>query len=105
MEYLDCYFPRESEGAIAGRAGLRLTPCGRKGIGESLEVIHPGLGNSAVYGILAQSKVADQHGGVAERLVEGIRVVKSAVECLELKGAGGTFDQSPCVFKEAVQIV
>ena len=88
-----------------GLKGCRLTPCGRKGIGESLEVIHPGLGNSAVYRILAQSKVADQHGGVTERLVEGIRVVKSAVECLELKGAGGTLDQSPCVFKEAVQIV
>ena len=88
-----------------GLKGWRLTPCGRKGIGESLEVIHPELGNSAIYGILAQSKVADQHGGVAERLVEGIRVVKSAFECLELKGAGWTFDQSPCVFKEAVQIV
>ena len=88
-----------------GLKGWRLTPCGRKGIGESLEVIHPGLGNSAVYGIIAQSKVADQHSGVAERLVEGIRVVKSAIQCLELKGAGGTLDQSPCVIKEAVQIV
>ena len=88
-----------------GLGGWRLTPCSRKGIGESLEVMHPGLGNSAVYGILTQSKVADQHGGVAERLVEGIRVVKSAVECLELKGAGGTFDQSPCVIKEAIQVV
>ena len=74
-------------------------------MGESGEVIHPGLGNSAVYGIVAQSKVADQHGGVAERLVEGIRVVKSAVECLELKAAGGAFDQSPRGIKEAVQEV
>ena len=54
--------------------------------------MHPGLGNSAVYGIIAKGKVADQHGGMAERLVEGIRVVNSAVECLELKSAGGTFD-------------
>lgn len=53
--------------------------------------MHPGLGNSAVYGILTQGKVADQHSGVAERLVEGIGVVNSAVECFELKSAGGTF--------------
>ena len=53
--------------------------------------MHPGLGNSAVYRVLAQGKVADQHSSMAERLVEGIRVVNSAVECLELKGAGRTF--------------
>jgi hypothetical protein len=67
--------------------------------------MHPGLGNSAVYRILAQGKVADQHSGVAERLIKGIRVVKSAIECFELKGAGGTLDQSPFVIKEAVQVV
>ena len=53
--------------------------------------MHPGLGNSAEYGILAQGKVADQHSGVAERLVKGIRVVNGAVECLILKGAGRAF--------------
>jgi hypothetical protein len=75
-----------------GLGGWRLTPCGSKGIGKSLEVIHPDLGNSAEYGILEQGKIADKHGGVTERLVEGIRVIKSAVECLELKGTRGTFD-------------
>lgn len=88
-----------------GLKAWRLTPCSGKGMSKSLEVIHPRLGNHAVDGILAQSKVADQHGGMAEGSVEGIRVVNSAVECLELKGAGRTFDQSPCVFKEAVQEV
>ena len=67
--------------------------------------MHPGLGNSAEYRILAQGKVADQHGGMAERLIEGIRIVDSAIECLVLKGAGGTFDQSPVVIKKAVQVV
>jgi hypothetical protein len=88
-----------------GLRAWRLTPCGCKGIGKSLEVMHPRLSNSAEHGILAEGKVADQHGGMAERLVERIRVVNCAVKCFELKGAGRAFDKSPGVTKEAVQVV
>jgi hypothetical protein len=81
----------------------RLTPCCYKGISESVEVINPGSGNGAEYGIIAQGKITNKHCGMAECLVEGIRVVNSAVERLELHSAGGTFCQCPCVLKQTVQ--
>jgi hypothetical protein len=57
----------------------RLTPYGNKGISERLEVVHPGQGNSAECRIFTKGDIAHHHGGVAERLVEGIRIVNGAV--------------------------
>jgi hypothetical protein len=87
------------------RGGWRLTPCGRKSISQSREVIHPRPGNSAEYGIVAQGKIADKHSGMAEGLVEGIWIVKSAVECLKLKSACRTFGKGPCVIEKTVQVI
>jgi hypothetical protein len=42
---------------------------------------------------------------VTECVVERIRVVESAVECLKLQSPRGTFNQSPCIIKKASQVV
>ena len=84
---------------------MRLTPSGRKGIRESLEVIRPFLSDRAVNWVVAESKIADQHGRAAEGLVEGVRVSKLAGQGHELQSTGRALSQGPVVLEEARQVV
>jgi hypothetical protein len=80
---------------------LKLTPSSSKRIGQSWEVIHPGLGNSTINRIFSQSEVTNQHSRAAKRLIEWIRVIDSTAKCLKLNIPCRALDLCPVVVKQA----
>ena len=88
-----------------GQERKSLTPSGSKRIRETLEVIHPFPGDSAVDRIIAESKIADQHGRTAECFVEGVGVNSLAGEGLELQSTGRALGQGPVVLEETGEVV